>query len=244
MAGEGCTDSDIRAGGYGSTDYWSRFFSGAKDGGVSRIATIVATEANQHDCVTEFARFCDTALGAKCAGNTLDCNSNATGACCSTIYQCDRDIFAKAQRCHIRPTPGLGSATTGYQIYGQWNGCKSQASDGGVDFTAIYAPRYAAVAQGTGGIASSICDQDYTPALGKLGLQASGLRSEFPLSRAPLTGSVTVQMTPAPVPAIASTYVDCENHVPINLLRFASPPPPGTRIAVSYDVNVHGLVCP
>src|SRR5438067_3083707 len=130
MSGEGCTDSDIRAGGYGSTDYWSRFFSGAKDGGVSRIATIVATEANQHDCVTELARFCDTALGAKCAGNTLDCNSNATGACCSTIYQCDRDIFAKAQRCHIRPTPGLGSATTGYQIYGQWNGCKSQASDG------------------------------------------------------------------------------------------------------------------
>src|SRR5438067_11854894 len=160
MSGEGCTDSDIRAGGYGSTDYWSRFFAGAKDGGVSRIATIVATDATTRDCATEFAKFCDTTVPAACAGNGVDCNGpSRTGACCDAIFKCDNALFAKAQRCHVLPSPGLGSATAGYQITGQWNGCKSQASDGGVDFTAIYAPRYAAVARGTGGIASRTGEQ-------------------------------------------------------------------------------------
>lgn len=242
MSGEGCTDSDIQTGhGYGSTDYWSRFFSGAKDGGVSRIATIVATDSTTRNCAAEFNRFCDAAL-AKCAGNTLDCHANATGACCSAIYQCDRDLFAKAQRCHVQPTPATG-ATTGYAITGQWNGCKSPASDGGVDFTAIYAPRYTSVARQTGGIASSICDQDYTPALGKLGLQASGLRSDFPLSRAPIGGSVTVTLSPAS--ALAWSYVKCDNTgAPLNVVRFASPPPAGTNVKVGYDVDVHGVKCP
>ena len=241
MTGEGCLDADIRANnGYGTTDYWSRFFSGAKDGGVSRLATIVTTESNTHDCATEFNKFCDQAI-ALCAGNTSDCHSNLTGPCCSAIYQCDRDIFYKEQRCHVTPAPATG-ATTGYQISGQWNGCvQKNTADGGVNFTGIYAPRYAAVAQATGGIATSICDQDYTPALSKLGLQASGLRADFPLSRAPLAGSITVQMTPA----IGWTYVGCENHVALNVLRFARPPPAGTKVAVSYDVNVRGLgTCP
>jgi hypothetical protein len=248
--GEGCTDPDIRAaGGYGTTDYWSRFFSGAKDGGVSRIATIVTTDATQRDCATEFNQFCDS-VAAKCAGNTLDCNQNATGTCCSALYQCNADLFAKAQRCHVRPYPGAGdpgyssgTATTGTRIYGSWNGCKSQAADGGIDFTGIYGPRYVTVAQATGGIATSICDQDYTPALSKLGLQASGLRSDFPLSRAPLPGSVTVTLSTPSGPAWS--YVACENHAPLNVVRFATPPPAGTRITVSYDVNVRGLpACP
>jgi hypothetical protein len=243
MSGEGCNEQDIRGtdGGYGTIDYWSRFFEGAKDGGVSRIATIVATDSTQRDCAVEFAKFCDSALSA-CASNTLDCHANATGACCSALYQCDRDIFAKAQRCHVQPTPASG-ATTGYAITGQWNGCSSRASDGGVDFTAIYAPRYQAVAQGTGGIATSICDQDYTPALSKLGLQASGLRSDFPLSRAPLAGSVTVALSPAA--ALSWTYVKCDNgNAPLNVVRFTAPPAPDTKVTVSYDVDVHGVKCP
>ena len=243
MNGEGCVDGEIRlsADGYGTTDYWSRFFQGAKDGGVSRIAAIVATDPTQRDCAGEFAQFCDSAV-PKCSGNTLDCHANATGACCSAIYQCDRDIFAKAQRCHIQPTPASGP-TTGYAITGQWNGCTSRATDGGVDFTAINAPRYQAVAQATGGIASSICDQDYTPALSKLGLQASGLRSDFPLSRAPLAGPVTVTLQPAAV--LSWTYVKCDNtNAPLNVVRFSTPPPPGTKVTVSYDVDVHGVKCP
>lgn len=247
MSGEGCTDLDIVNGhGYGTTDYWSRFFSGAKDGGVSRIATIVGTDSTLRTCADEFAGFCDAAIGAKCAANATDCTGSVIGPCCSAIAQCSLDIFARAQRCHVVPV-NSGGHTTSWQITGQWNGCKSPPTDGGSipDFTAIYAPRYAAVAQNTGGIASSICDQDYTPALARLGLQASGLRSEFPLSRAPILGSVTVQLTPVPSPAIASTYVGCENHAPLNVVRFASPPPPGTRVAVSYDVNVRGLgPCP
>lgn len=241
--GEGCTDPDIRAAnGYGTTDYWARFFTGAKDGGVSRLATIVTTDPTTRDCVKEFDKFCDQAMSA-CSGNTTDCHSSATGPCCSAIDQCDRDIFYKEQRRHVQPTPGTGP-TTGYQITGQWNGCvQKNAADGGVNFTGIYAPRYAAVAQATGGIATSICDQDYTPALSKLGLQASGLRADFPLSRAPLPGAVTVLLTPGSV--LAWSHVGCENHAPVNLVRFAAPPPAGTRIAVSYDVNVRGLgACP
>lgn len=246
MNGEGCLDADIRnagTAGYGTTDYWSRFYAGAKDGGVSRVAAIVATESTTHDCATEFAGFCDGTVPPACASNNTDCHATATGACCTALFNCDSAIFAKAQRCHAQPTPSTG-ATKGYQITGQWNGCVSRnPSTNAVDFTAIYAPRYAAVAQATGGLATSICDQDYTPALGKLGLQASGLRSDFPLSRAPLPGSVAV--TSSPSTAIAWTYVKCDGTSPVNVVRFASPPPPGTKITVTYDVDVRGLkACP
>ena len=40
-------------------------------------------------------------------------------------------------------------------------------------------------------------------------------------------------------------YLRCENHAPVNVVRFASLPPPGTRVTVRYDVNVRGLgACP
>ena len=251
MNGEGCTDTDIRsagASGYGTTDYWSRFFAGAKDGGVSRLATIVSTDSTgpdggPWDCATEFAGFC-SGVAAACAGNATDCNSVTTGACCTAVYGCDSAIFQKAQRCHVRPYPSSG-ATSGYTIYGSWYGCKAMPTDGGPipDFTAIYAPRYQTVAQNTGGIATSICDQDYTPALAKLGLQASGLRSDFPLSRAPLPGSVSVTVSPAS--SISWSYVKCDGTTPVNAVRFASPPPPKTTATVSYDVDVRGLKgCP
>jgi hypothetical protein len=107
------------------------------------------------------------------------------------------------------------------------------------------------VAQATGGIATSICDQDYTPALAKLGLQASGLRSDFPLSRAPIATSISVQLTPPAGQSVLLgtgwSYVGCENRAPVNVIRFtdAARPAAGSKIAVSYDVNVRGLgTCP
>lgn len=261
--GEGCSDSDIVAqGGYGTTDYWSRFYAGVKgQNGVSKMAAITATDTTLHDCATEFAGFCDS-LTMACAGNSADCNSDYTSPCCSAIYgQCTAQLFYKAQWCHVRPYPGCltdrqtgtqtcdpgyspGTPTTGYQIYGSWNGCLSRdPGDGGVQFTAFTGARYAAVAQATGGIAGSICDADYTPTLSKLGLQASGLRTDFPLSRTPIAGTIAVTLKPAAQGQWR--FVGCENHAPVNALRFSAPPAPGTQISVSYDVNVHGLgTCP
>ncbi len=255
-ADEGCDDGTVRTtdGGYGSSDYWSRFFSGIKGpGGVSKLAAITATDTTSRDCATEFAGFCDAQMAAACGSAPADCGAagaNVNSTCCRQIYNepdpstCSGAIFSRAQWCHVNPAKPW--AAPWYKVTGSWNGCKSlDPNDGGIEFTAYTGQRYMSVAAATGGIATNICDQDYTPALTKLGLQASGLRSEFPLSRAPLQGSMTVQLTPAPAPAITWTYVGCENHVPLNLLRFATPPPAGTRIAVSYDVNVRGLgTCP
>jgi hypothetical protein len=162
----------------------------------------------------------------------------------------------------VNPVPAYDrfarNPTTGYSITGSWPGCKAthvdpQSNKTVIDFTAYYAPRYSTVAVNTGGLATSICDADYTPALKNLGLQASGLRSDFPLSRAPISTSITLLVTPpggspAPVPQGSSTwqYVGCENHTAVNVIRFsdAKRPAAGSKIAASYDVSVRGLTCP
>ncbi|HUJ29596.1 MAG TPA: hypothetical protein VLW85_26430, partial [Myxococcales bacterium] len=99
---------------------------------------------------------------------------------------------------------------------------------------------------------ASICDQDYTPALKQLGLQAAGLRSDFPLSRAPIVESIAVLVTPpgggTPVtpPATAWSYVACNASTPLDVVRFtdAARPLPGSQITISYAVNVRGVSCP
>jgi hypothetical protein len=266
-ADEGCDDSSVRLAGdagFGATDYWSRFYSGVKGvGGVSKLAAISGFDDNggvRHDCAVEFGHFCDGMMAAACGANPPDCNDGANlgTACCQQIYsepdptKCSGAIFSRAQWCHVRPTSPW--APPYYQVTGSWSGCKSVGTDGGIEFTAYTGARYQTVAQATGGIATSICDQDYTPALAKLGLQAAGLRSDFPLSRTPISTSLSVQVTPpggkpaliAPGPATWK-YVGCENHVPVNVIRFtdAARPAAGSAIAASYDVNVRGLgTCP
>jgi len=262
-ADEGCDDSSIRLadGGFGATDYWSRFYSGIKGvGGVSRLAAIAGADDNQgvpHSCAEEFGHYCDAMMQSACGTNPPDCNQGANlgTPCCQQIYnepdptKCAGAIFSRAQWCHVHPaSPWVAPY---YSVSGSWNGCKSVGADGGIEFTAYTGARYQTVAQATGGIATSICDQDYTPALAKLGLQASGLRSDFPLSRAPIATSISVQlMPPGGQPVLLGTgwsYVGCENHAPVNVIRFtdAARPAAGSKIAVSYDVNVRGLgTCP
>src|SRR5205085_7590639 len=136
---------------------------------------------------------CDSYIGTSCNGVAVDCTRSvdlATSCCQNIRGTCFSDLHTKAQWCDVQATDaGVAAGSTGYVISGSWPGCKSLGADGGVEFTAYYANRYATVAQATGGIATSICDQDYTPALAKLGLQASGLRSDFPLSRTPISTS-------------------------------------------------------
>ena len=262
---EGCTDSDITFpgnNGYGTTDYWSRFYSGVKGGGgVSKMAAIVATDGTHYDCATEFNYLCAPLISAACAGAPATCigGANSGSSCCKQLDQNDpttcagKLFFRTSQNCHVNPVSPW--APPYLKLTGSWNGCKSVAANGDIEFIAYYSNRYTSVAQATGGVAASICDQDYTPALAQLGLQASGLRSDFPLSRAPISTSIHVLVTPpnsstpGEVLPGASTwqYVRCSGTTPTNVVRFTDTarPLPGSRIAISYDVNVRGLgTCP
>jgi hypothetical protein len=266
---EGCSESDIIGAGpagYGSIDYWSRFFSGAKGlTGTSRFAAITAVDSTQFSCATEFGQsggatpgFCDgpgEQVTAACSGATHpDCSQGFFGSdsCCQAIYKCYRDLFAVSQWCNVSPVGnGRNAIAPYYSISGSWQGCESTHTDPTsnqkvIDFVAYYAPRYATVATNTGGIATSICQADYTPALAKLGLQASGLRSDFPLSRAPIPGSISVLVDGQIQSAGTWSYVGCENHVAVNVIRFtdSTRPKANQKIAASYDVNVRGLSCP
>lgn len=72
------------------------------------------------------------------------------------------------------------------------------AGPGGVAECAFWAPRYAAVAAASGGGVVDICADDYTSALAELGLEGSGLRSEFPLGRPAVCGTIDVVVVPNP----------------------------------------------
>lgn len=253
---EGCDNAPASLpGGYGSIEYWTRFFSGIKGlGGTSRVASIVANEATPHVCSDVFGSYCNKyGVDTKCVGAHPNCVNNNVEPCCAALNACKLDVQEKAQWCQVIFVPG--ATQTSYTVNGSWQGCVARGADGGVDFTAYSSERMAKVAEGTGGIATSICDADYTPALARLGLQAAGLRSDFPLSRSPIPSSVEVRVDGALLAASASTwqYVGCESpppatplpHPPANVVRFQTPPVAGSKVSVSYNVNVRVLgACP
>lgn len=59
-------------------------------------------------------------------------------------------------------------------------------NDGGYE-VAYFGGRYAAVAANTGGVSVSICDENFAGALAALGYAASGLRTDYRLTRGPVT---------------------------------------------------------
>lgn len=275
--GEGCDDAaaSICTDGkcFGSIQYWSRFFSGAKGpGGVSKLAAITGTDSTFRNCKDIFAGYCDSYIAAsstKCV-NAPDCTQVGFSGdpCCQALTQCSVSITDKAQWCELHQLNNGKTTGPFYRVSGVtykdpatgnfvdllgFPGCVAShvdptTSQTVVDFTAYYAPRYVSVAQATGGIATSICDTDYTPAIEKLGLQASGLRSDFPLSRAPVDGSVAVSVNGVVLATGPTTwqYVKCAAGKPVNSIHFekAALPPPNAKVAASYDVNVRGLTCP
>lgn len=133
---------------------------------------------------------------------------------------------------------------------------------------AFHAPRYLAMAERTGGIAADICADDFTPALDRLGLVASGLQTEFRLSRAPIRDTIDVVVVPneADLCNDAATcsnpsetcvrgkcarrvtgglpegweHVICSGGTVRNLVRFSgrSIPEPLSTVEVCYDVDV------
>jgi hypothetical protein len=260
---EGCDNAAANLpGGFGSIEYWSRFYSGIKGpGGVSRVAAITGTDSTFQICKDIFAGACDpyiAATASKCV-NAPDCKTGSND-CCQALSACSLDVTGnstaagRAIWCEVHQV-NAGTSTppfylitgVGGDVNGGFPGCVAHNTDGGVAFTAYYAERYTSVAKATGGVSGSICDQDYTPSLEKLGLQASGQRSEFPLSRAPVAGSIVVTVNGVQVAGSPATwqYVECENGQPVNSIRFAKGalPPPDAKVAVSYDVNVKGIVC-
>ena len=125
-------------GGYGSTEYFSRFFEtykGYGNGDLVALAAIVAIDGSPDSGVP--SQFGDPSQHVGC------CRAGDGGAC---------------------PTSGLNDG--GYEV-------------------AYFGGRYVKVASDTGGVAVSICQNDFSGALASLGYAASGLRKEFRLSRGP-----------------------------------------------------------
>jgi hypothetical protein len=250
---EGCNDAAASQSGYGNIDYWSRFYSGAVGTNTqSRLAAIVANENTVNDCAAVFAHDCDQFnIASNCGSANPQCATTPGHPCCIALNACYTDIQQKAQWCaaNFKLVTNASKQTIApyYTLSGSWPGCVSHNSSGGIDFTAFAADRTAAVAAATGGVATSICQQDYTPALASLGLQAAGLRTDFPISRAPVSGSILVTVNGVAQAAGASTwqYVRCNGTTPLNVIRFASPPAAGAKVVSSYYVNVRGLgTCP
>jgi hypothetical protein len=257
---EGCDDAAASLTGYGAIDYWTRFYSGIKGpGGQVKVAAIVASAAQHYDCAGTFAQLC-TKYGiegaGKCGGAAApNCNlgTNASHPCCQALRACYNDLTLRAPYCtfsNVVNAAGSAAVAPYYTISGSIEGCVSAPADGGVpDFAAWSAARTTQVALATGGVATSICEQDYTPALAKLGLQAAGLRGEFPLSRIPIGTSLSLTVDGVTQPqaggAYPWTWVGCESQAALNVIRFAAPPPAGSKVVVSYNVEVRGLgTCP
>jgi hypothetical protein len=161
-------------------------------------------------------------------------------------YKC-LDPFTANQSCSAVSETELSSQAclTGVQGNRQvlcFRGCSA-----GADGIANYAPRYIAVANGTGGQAIDICSSNYAPALASLGFAVSGLRRDFPLSRAPFENTLKVSVkqpnTSTFVAADPSTwdYIACESGR-TNFIRFTGTPPVADAVVrIEYSVNVRGV---
>ncbi len=149
------------------------------------------------------------------------------------------------------------SGESGCAEWADYRGCRNQT----VGMHALYAPRYTEVAQRTGGITVSICEEDYSSALSEIGFAASGQERDFPLSRVPMAHDiepfrVTIiteedgRQTRENVPHKEQefedgwSYVGCDGQIAVNSLRFHGRfvPPPNARIEVVYHVDAGGII--
>ncbi len=118
------------------------------------------------------------------------------------------------------------------------DGCE-QASGEDV-YPAAPGYRYVDLAQRTGGVYDSICNEDFSPLVYELGLNISGLRSEFHLSRFPdeLTLAVKVGAEGEVAEEVQEGWIyDClQNRIVFDTDHV---PPSLHRIEVSYTVVPH-----
>lgn len=99
--------------------------------------------------------------------------------------------------------------------------------------TALPGTRYAAVADATGGLVSSICADDYAAVVAGMADAAVEWQSRFPLQAAPVDGTVSVTVDGARVDGWSVDAAD-------PALVFDTPPPPDSWIEVRYSLAVVG----
>ncbi len=117
---------------------------------------------------TYFTRFLETYKGY----------GNAETVALAAIVATDDDAGVPSQFGDPSPHVGCCRALDG-------GACPaSGTNDGGFEI-AYFGSRYVQVAAATGGVAVSICQNDFSGALASLGYAASGLRREFRLTRGP-----------------------------------------------------------
>ena len=108
------------------------------------------------------------------------------------------------------------------------------------DGLGFYGERYLAAANRTGGLADSICTEDFAPIVSRLGLTLAGLRLEFGLSRLPSLESLTVEVyeneSNDTLLATLERGVDYTYDIEKNAIVFTEDqaPPPSTWIIARY----------
>jgi hypothetical protein len=95
------------------------------------------------------------------------------------------------------------------------------------------APRYWEIAQTMGGVAASICDENWSNTLNALGASTFGLRTEFFLSRPADPATIVVRVDGKQIPSGAATW---QFNASSNSIRFASDAAPlaGVTLVVTY----------
>ena len=114
------------------------------------------------------------------------------------------------------------------------DGCEQEL--GGDVYPAQPGYRYIDLAVRTGGVFDSICNEDFSPMVAQLGLNISGLRSKFELSKYPdeLTLVVSLQQDGALEETQEGWIYDCDK----NAILFDGDhiPPDGSDVHVKYTV--------
>jgi len=113
----------------------------------------------------------------------------------------------------------------------------SCVSDNGMGW---YGRRYLDLANTTGGLTESICEEDFAPIVQRLGLTLSGLQSKFELSRWPNLDTLTVSLysddSGESLEAVLERDVDYTYNVQCNEIRFEEDqvPPSEWYIVAEY----------
>jgi hypothetical protein len=133
---------------------------------------------------------CTADPGCRCAPDTLLAGASAYGS--TGYFSRYLETYKGYGNGHLVALAAIVALDGTAEVPSQFNdplkhvGCTRPAGTGGTAEVAYYGGRYVQVANETGGVAVSICDNDFSGALASLGYAASGLRKEFRLSRAPV----------------------------------------------------------
>ncbi|MGO9831369.1 MAG: VWA domain-containing protein [Myxococcaceae bacterium] len=117
------------------------------------------------------------------------------------------------------------------------NGCTPAADVGKFGGMAAPAVRYAAVSFGTGGVVGSICDADFAATLQRIVEALNTLRRVFPLTVAPVSGTLSVTVNGTAIPQDVVNGWQYQAGTNSILFEGAYIPPPGANIQILYAIS-------